>query len=226
MRLAELVGVTKRYRSVTALNNVSLTLNRGEVLAVLGPNGAGKTTVIRLLLGLTQPTTGKVNQFGPRIGAMLQDATLPPTLRVGELIDLFSSYFPTALPSGDVVKAAGLNGLERRFFGKLSGGQKQRVMMALALCGDPDLLFLDEPTVGLDTDARRLVWSGIRSFIDRGRSVVLTTHYLEEAEALAQRVIVLRGGAIVAEGTPAEIKTRTASERLEDAYIELMKEVT
>ena len=99
-------------------------------------------------------------------------------------------------------------------------------MMALALCGDPELLFLDEPTVGLDTDARRLVWSGVRSFIDCGRSVVLTTHYLEEAEALAQRVILLRGGVIVAEGTPAEIKARTAAERLEDAYIELMKEVT
>src|SRR5688572_13292987 len=175
MRLAELVSVTKRYRDVIALNNVSLTVNRGEVLAVLGPNGAGKTTVIRLLLGLTQPTRGKVTLFGPRIGVMLQDATLPPTLRVSELIDLFSSYYPASLPSGDVVKAAGLNGLERRFFGKLSGGQRQRVMMALALCGDPDLLFLDEPTVGLDTDARRLVWSGVRSFIDCGRSVVLTT---------------------------------------------------
>jgi ABC-2 type transport system ATP-binding protein len=223
--LAQLKDVTKRYRSVTALSNVSFSVGRGEVVAVLGPNGAGKTTAIRLLLGLSRPTTGEANLFGTRIGAMLQSASLPETLRVNELIELFSSYHPGPLPATEVVKAAGLGGLESRLFGKLSGGQKQRVMMALALCGDPELLFLDEPTAGLDTDARRLVWAGVRNFVARGRSVLLTTHYLEEAEALAHRVVLLRGGRIIAEGSPVEIKSRTASERLEDAYIELMKEV-
>jgi ABC-2 type transport system ATP-binding protein len=149
-----------------------------------------------------------------RIGAMLQVAKVPETLRVREHIDLFSSYYPKPLPLAETLTLAGLQEIKDREFGELSGGQRQRVLFGLALCGDPDILFLDEPTVGLDVESRRVLWEEIRKLIARGKTVLLTTHYLEEADALADRVVVINRGEIIAEGTPAEIKANTAGRRI------------
>lgn len=221
--VATLSSVTKKYGEVTALRDVSLNVRQGELLAVLGPNGAGKTTAIRLLLGLSAPASGKVAVFGQdprnvstrrRVGAMLQVSKVPETLKVREHIDLFCSYYPKPLSQKAILSAAGLEGLENRLFGKLSGGEKQRVLFALAICGDPQLVFLDEPTVGLDVNTRYLIWNQIRRLIQDGRTVVLTTHYLEEVDALADRVIVLNHGTVVAEGSPSEIKARTAQRKI------------
>ncbi len=221
--VASLSDVTKKYGKVTALNNVNMNVRAGELLAVLGPNGAGKTTAVRLMLGLSRPLAGQVAVFGrdprtasarARIGAMLQVAKVPETLKVKEHINLFRSYYANPLSLRATLEAAGLEGMEDRLFGALSGGQKQRVLFALAICGNPDLLFLDEPTVGLDITTRHLIWQQIRRLIQQGRTVVLTTHYLEEVDALADRVIVLNHGVIVAEGTSAEIKSRTAQRKI------------
>jgi ABC-2 type transport system ATP-binding protein len=221
--VASLAGVTKRYGSTTALAGVSLDIARGGVVALLGPNGAGKTTAVKLLLGLATPTTGIATLFGGdprdarsrrRSGAMLQVGKVPETLTVREHVDLFRAYYPQPAPGAQVMESAGLAGLEDRRFGELSGGQKQRVLFALALCGNPELLFLDEPTLGFDVEARRGFWTEIRRFVARGRTVLLTTHYLEEADALADRVVVIDHGAVVADGTPAEIKTRVAGRRI------------
>ena len=226
---AQLTGVVKRYDATTALNGLDLTIRPGELLSLLGANGAGKTTAVRLLLGLGKPTSGEARVFGQdprdtasrtRVGAMLQVARLPETLRVREHIDLFSSYYPDPMPMSEVIEAAGLQGLEKRKYGQLSGGQQKRTLFALAVCGNPDLLILDEPTTGLDVEARRGLWKQIRAFIARGRSVLLTTHYLAEAEALADRVVVINKGVVVAEGTPREIKGDAAT--LEDAFIEMV----
>ena len=221
--IAELQGVVKRYGKVTALDGVDLQVRAGEVLAVLGPNGAGKTTAVHLLLGLLRPGGGSARLFGldprdpaarVRVGAMLQISKVPETLKVREHIDLISSYYPRPLPQRETLTAAGLEGLQERLFGKLSGGQRQRVLFALALCGDPDLLFLDEPTVGLDVESRRGLWAQIRGKVEAGRTVLLTTHYLEEADSLADRIVLLHQGRILAEGTPAEIKSRVGGRKI------------
>ncbi len=221
--VARLSGVSKSYAGIRALHNVSLDLRAGELLAVLGPNGAGKTTAVKLLLGLAPADAGTVAVFGGdprrpehrlRTGAMLQVGRVPETLRVREHIDLFSSYYPAPLPLAETLLIAGLDGLERRPFGELSGGQKQRLLFALAICGNPDLLFLDEPTVGMDVEARRAVWDQIRRLLARGKTVLLTTHYLQEADALADRIVVIQQGSMIAEGTPAEIKSRTAGRQI------------
>jgi ABC-2 type transport system ATP-binding protein len=216
-------NLTKSYGPITALRNLNLDLHAGELLALLGPNGAGKTTLVRMLLGLAQPDSGSVSVFGddphrgrikPRLGAMLQVGRVPETLRVREHIDLFSSYYPSPLPLEETFQIAGIEDIRNRPYGELSGGQKQRVLFGIAICGDPDLLFLDEPTVGLDVEARRLMWSQIRTLIARGKSVLLTTHYLNEADSLADCILVLDKGAIVAEGTPAEIKARAMGKQI------------
>jgi ABC-2 type transport system ATP-binding protein len=149
-----------------------------------------------------------------RTGALLQVGRVPETLRVREHIDLFSSYYPRPLPLDEVLATAGLEKLRDRKFGDLSGGQRQRTLFALAICGNPDLLFLDEPTVGLDVEARRALWDGIRLLVNRRKSVLLTTHYLEEADSLADRIVVINQGSIIAEGTPAEIKAQTSGKRI------------
>jgi ABC-2 type transport system ATP-binding protein len=183
---------------VTTLTDVSLTLRPGEVLALLGPNGSGKTTALSLLLGLARPNRGAVQLFGrspqelesrARVGVMLQLSGVPETLTVAEHLRLFASYYPHPLPLAKVLERTGLTGLERR----LSGGQRQRLHLALA--GDSDLLCLDEPATGLDVGSRRALWDGMRDFIVGGKTVLLTTHYLEEADALADRIMVLNGGA-------------------------------
>jgi ABC-2 type transport system ATP-binding protein len=215
--VASLHAVTKRYSNgVLALDNLSLTLRRGEVVALLGPNGAGKSTAVKLLMGLSSPTAGAVRIFGAdprasiariRTGVMLQVGRAPEMLRVREHLELFRGYYPNPMPYPQLVQAAGLEGIESSMFGTLSGGQKQRVLFALALAGDPDLIFLDEPTVGMDIKARRGMWAQIRSLAARGKTVLLTTHYLEEADALAHRIVVIDKGRVVCEGTPAEVKS-------------------
>jgi ABC-2 type transport system ATP-binding protein len=221
--VASLENVNKNYGSVRALHGVDFRVRAGEVVALLGPNGAGKTTAVKLLLGLMQPNSGRARVFGGdptnpenrmRTGAMLQVGRVPETLRVHEHIDLFSSYYQKPMAKAEVLAAVGLEKLSDRKFGDLSGGQKQRVLFALAICGDPDLLFLDEPTVGLDVEARRMLWDEIRKMVARGKTVLLTTHYLQEADALADRVAVINQGEIIAEGSPTEIKAKTAGKRI------------
>jgi ABC-2 type transport system ATP-binding protein len=221
--VAQLHRVSKTFGEIPALRNLDFSVRAGELLALLGPNGAGKTTAIKLFLGLARPTAGTVKVFGgnpinaevrTRIGAMLQVAKVPETLKVREHIDLFSSYYPRPLPPAETLAIAGLQEIKDRPFGELSGGQKQRVLFALALCGDPDILFLDEPTVGLDVEARRLLWEQIRKLVARGKTILLTTHHLEEADALADRVAVINRGEIIAEGTPTEIKAKTCGRRI------------
>lgn len=221
--IANLHSVTKRYGQTTALDNFSFRLAPGEVVTLLGPNGAGKTTAVRLLLGLIAPSAGSVRVLGrdprdadarTRTGAMLQVARVPEVLRVRELIDLFRSYYPRPLAAKEVVRIAKLEGLEDRLFEKLSGGQKQRVLFGLAICGDPDLIFLDEPTAGLDIESRRALWDEVRALSHAGKTVLLTTHYLEEADSLATRVVVINRGKTVCEGTPSEIRRRVSGRRI------------
>jgi ABC-2 type transport system ATP-binding protein len=216
-------NLKKSYGNVVALNGVTLELRAGELLALLGPNGAGKTTLVRLLLGLAKADAGSARVFGddprlgrvrPRLGAMLQVGRVPETLKVREHIDLFSSYYPAPLPMAETLRIAALTDIQDRLYGELSGGQKQRVLFAISICGNPDLLFLDEPTVGLDVEARRLMWAQIRELISRGKTVLLTTHYLHEADALADRILVLDKGSIMAEGTSAEIKARAMGKQV------------
>jgi ABC-2 type transport system ATP-binding protein len=221
--VAELWRVSKRFGAITALDDVSLALRSGEITAVLGPNGAGKTTAVRLMLGLTRPSAGEVRLFGAdpvaraprtRTGVMLQVARVPETLTPREHLALFRSYYPSPRPFDDVLAFAGIADVADRRFGHLSGGQRQRVLFAIALCGNPELLFLDEPTAGLDVEARHLFWDAIRRLVAEGRSILLTTHYLEEADALADRIVVLHRGRIVADGTPADVKGRVAARQL------------
>ncbi|HVI07110.1 MAG TPA: ABC transporter ATP-binding protein [Candidatus Binatia bacterium] len=221
--VASLESVSKNYEQIPALRNVNFSVHPGEVVALLGPNGAGKTTAVKLLLGLMPPSSGRARVFGQdpvnpvnriRAGAMLQVGRVPETLRVYEHIDLFSSYYPKPLSIEETLAAAGLEKLRNRKFGDLSGGERQRLLFALAICGDPDLLFLDEPTVGLDVEARRTLWQQIRRLVERGKTVLLTTHYLQEADALADRIAVINRGQIIAEGTPAEIKAQTGGKQI------------
>lgn len=218
MNAARIVDVAKRYGAAVALQGLNLEIAAGRVTALLGVNGAGKTTTISLLLGLIEPDQGKVELFGDspgqirarqRLGVMLQSAVLPETLRVGELLRMTRAYYPDPDPFDQIVRVAGIGDLLQRFYGRLSGGQQRRVQLALALCGNPDLLCLDEPTVGLDTDARAAVWEAIRSRVSQGCAVLLTTHYLEEAEALADHVAVLAQGRVVMTGTVDEIRSRS-----------------
>lgn len=221
--IASLDGVTKLYGQNKALDQFSLTLYPGEVVALLGPNGAGKTTAVRLLLGLISATSGRIGVMGRdprdadarvRTGAMLQVTRVPEMLRVREHIELFRSYYPNPMTIAEVVHTAKLEGLEERLFGKLSGGQKQRLLFGLALCGNPDLVFLDEPTVGMDIESRRGLWEQVRALSAAGKTVLLTTHYLEEADILASRVVVINKGKMVCEGTPAQIKHRVSGRRI------------
>jgi ABC-2 type transport system ATP-binding protein len=215
--VASLNHVTKRFpNGVIALDDLCLTLRRREVVALLGPNGAGKSTAVKLLMGLSSPTSGIVSIFGAdprnhtarlRTGVMLQGGRAPEMLRVREHIEIFRGYYPNPMAYADIIQVAGLHDIESRFFGQLSGGQKQRVLFAVALAGDPDLIFLDEPTVGLDIKSRRGMWAQIELLAARGKTVLLTTHYLEEADSLAQRIVVIDKGRIVCEGTPAEVKS-------------------
>src|SRR3989449_5694365 len=220
---AELVDATKKYGSVEALKGVSFEIELGDVVAMLGPNGAGKTTAISLLLGLRKPTSGKALLFGleptnllarSRVGVMLQESGVPEMLKVREIVDLFRSYYPGPMARDRAIAMAGLEEKANALVRELSGGQRQRLYFALAVCGDPDVLFLDEPTVGMDVEGRRAFIERIAEFAHMGRTVVLTTHYLEEADQLAKRVIVIDRGVVIADAPPAEIKSRVAGKRM------------
>ncbi len=221
--LAELRGVSKRYGKLVALDGLDLSLRRGELLALLGPNGAGKTTAISLWLGLAQPDAGKATLQGRppldvqsrrAVGVMMQEAALPPELRVREAVELACSYYPQPLSPDAALNLAGAGALALRRYGKLSGGQKRQVQFALAVCGRPELLFLDEPTVGLDVQAREAMWHTIRELVASGCAIVLTTHYLEEAEMLADRVAVLAAGRLIASGTVAEVRSLVSRKQI------------
>jgi ABC-2 type transport system ATP-binding protein len=216
-------GVHKRFGATIALDGIDLAIRTGELLALLGPNGAGKSTAIATALGLVDPDAGQVRLFGQSphalatrrgVGVMLQAASMPDTLEVGELLAQTRSYYADPRPSDDCVRQAGLDGLMDRRYGRLSGGQQRRVQFALAICGRPRLLFLDEPTVGLDLDARGLLWHSVRTLVAEGCAVVLTTHYLEEAESLADRVAVLSHGRVVAAGSVQQIRARVTQRRI------------
>lgn len=223
LSVASLVGAKKRYGGVDALAGFDLTLQRGQVLALLGANGAGKTTAIGLMLGLIAPDAGQVELFGQapqalaarrRMGVMLQSAALPDTSTIKELLEATRAYYPAPLAYAECESLAGLQGLGKRQYGKLSGGQQRRVQFALAICGDPELLFLDEPTTGLDIEARQQIWLAIRQLRERGAAVLLTTHYLEEAEALADHVVVIDRGRAVASGSVDAIRAKVSEQRI------------
>jgi ABC-2 type transport system ATP-binding protein len=217
--LARLEGAHKRFGKITALDGLDLAANRGELLALLGPNGAGKSTAISLLLGLQQPDKGSAALFGEepqsidarrRIGVMMQEINLPGVMRPRELIGQTASYYPSPYETQAVIKRLGIEKIADRPYGKLSGGQKRQAQFAMAICGRPELLFLDEPTVGLDVQAREALWQVLRDLIHEGCSIILTTHYLEEAEALADRVAVVTHGRLVAGGTVDEIRAHVS----------------
>ncbi|SEH02224.1 ABC-2 type transport system ATP-binding protein [Nonomuraea solani] len=213
--LARAIEVSRRYGGVQALDRVSLDIRAGELVGLLGPNGAGKSTLINLFAGLRRPTSGTVELLGGSphdpvmrrgIGVTPQDTGMPETLRVGEIVDFVSAHFPDRADKGELLERFGLSDLIRRQVGGLSGGQKRRLAVALAFVGNPRLVFLDEPTTGLDVEARRTLWEGIRSFHEGGGTVLLTSHYLEEIEALAQRVVVVGSGRVLADDTVRAVR--------------------
>jgi ABC-2 type transport system ATP-binding protein len=219
----ELAGVHKTFGAVHALDGVDLRIERGECVAILGPNGAGKTTAISLMLGMRTPTRGVVRLDGlepgsrearSRRGAMLQDSGVPALLTVRELVDLFRSYYPAPMPRDEVLDIAGLVDQAGKKAGTLSGGLRQRLYYALAICGNPPVLFLDEPTVAMDVATRVAFLDAIAAFSAGGRTVVLTTHFMEEADQVARRIVVIDRGRIIADAPPAEIKARAAGKRV------------
>ena len=221
--LARLHGVRKHRGRTLALDGLDLGLHAGQVLAMLGPNGAGKSTAVGVLLGLLAPDAGTAELFGlppltlaarRQAGVMLQTAGIPETLQVRELLALTRSYYPDPLPMDQCLALAGLQDLANRRYAALSGGQQRRVQFAMAVCGRPRLLFLDEPTTGLDIEARQALWQAIRQRVAQGCGVLLTTHYLEEAEALADQVLVLDRGRALVRGSVAEVRARVSQRRI------------
>jgi ABC-2 type transport system ATP-binding protein len=218
-----LSGARKRYGDVEALRGVDLTIRRGEVVAMLGPNGAGKTTSISLMLGLRQPTAGQARLFGlpptdrrarSRCGVMLQESGTTSVLTVREIVDVFRAYYPAPLPAERAIAMAGLSEKADARIGTLSGGQRQRLYFALAICGDPEILFLDEPTVGMDVEARRAFVASIQTLADAGKTIVFTSHYLREAEELARRIVVIDRGTVIADASPRELKARVPGKKI------------
>jgi ABC-2 type transport system ATP-binding protein len=223
-------GVTKRYGEVQAVAGVDLTIRSGEVVALLGPNGAGKSTTIEMLLGLVKPDAGAVAVYGSdpvsaiaagRVGAMLQSGGIIEDAKVGELVSLVAHLHRDPLPIGEALERAGVTDLTDRVFKTLSGGQKQRVRFAMAIVAKPDLIVLDEPTTGMDVESRRAFWASMHAETAQGRTVLFATHYLDEADTYADRVVLMRGGRVVADGTAAQIKAtvsgRTVRATIPDA---------
>ena len=217
--LARLDDTHKKFGQIAALDGFSLSVNRGELLALLGPNGAGKSTAISILLGLQNPDSGKAELFGEaphsifarrRIGVMMQEINLSPVMHGREFIAQTASYYARPYETDEVIKRLGIEKIADRPYGKLSGGQKRQVQFGMAIVGRPELLFLDEPTVGLDLQAREALWQVLRDLIHEGCSIVLTTHHLEEAEALANRVAVMMHGKLVKSGTVDEIRAHVS----------------
>ncbi|MFF1721298.1 ABC transporter ATP-binding protein [Streptomyces sviceus] len=215
--------VSKAYGEVRAVDGLDLTLRPGETVALLGPNGAGKSTTLDLLLGLKQPDSGSVRLFGTspreaivagRVGAMLQSGGLMDEVTVAELVRLACDLHPKPYRPTEVLSRAGIAQIADRKVNKLSGGQAQRVRFALATAGDSDLIVLDEPTTGMDVTTRQAFWATMREQADQGRTVLFATHYLEEADAIADRVLVLHRGRLLADGTAAEIKAKAGARRI------------
>jgi ABC-2 type transport system ATP-binding protein len=213
--VAELARVTKRFGARAALDDVSFSIAAGEAVALLGPNGAGKTTALAVLLGLRKPDAGAARLFGGdprapssrrRVGVTPQETAFPQTLRVREIVDLVRAHFESPLPASAVVERFELGAIVERQAGGLSGGERRRLAVALAFAGHPRLVVLDEPTASLDRDARLAVWSAIRRHVDDGGALLLTTHHLEEAEALARRVVLIEAGSIVSDGSLSDMK--------------------
>jgi ABC-2 type transport system ATP-binding protein len=215
----DLASVRKNFGSVHAVNGIDLGIASGEIVAILGPNGAGKTTSIDMILGLSQPSTGNVSVFGmhPRqaisrglVSAVMQTGGLLKDFTVAETVEYTASLFVHTESPAEVLKRAGIAGIADRKVGKCSGGEQQRLRFAMALLPDPELLVLDEPTTGMDVEGRRSFWGSIRQDAAKGRTVLFATHYLEEADAYADRIVLMRQGLIVADGTSAEIKAMSA----------------
>jgi ABC-2 type transport system ATP-binding protein len=212
-------GLRKRYGDLEAVRGIDLEVRRGEVFALLGPNGAGKTTTVEILEGYRERSGGEVAVLGEdparagrawreRLGIVLQSCRLDPYLTVREMLDLYAGYYRRPRPAGEIVELVGLEGKADERTGRLSGGQQRRLDVGLALVGDPELLFLDEPTTGFDPSARRLAWETIAGLRDLGKTILLTTHYMDEAQRLADRVAVIRGGEVVASGAPEALGNR------------------
>ncbi len=220
-------GVSRRFGTTLALDDVHFDIGIGETVALLGPNGAGKSTAIAVMLGLLDVGGGTATTLGlaprdavrsGRIGAMLQSATLPAGARVGELVDLARALYPLPAPREQILDRAGLRELAGRRVDGLSGGEAQRVRFALSVAGDPDLVFLDEPTVAMDVEGRRAFWADMRRFAAEGRTVLFATHYLDEADHVADRIIVLDRGRVIADGSPADLKGRVAHRTVRFAW--------
>jgi len=219
----DLQRVTKKFGSLTAVDDLTLAIEPGEIVAFLGPNGAGKTTTIDMLLGLSRPNSGTISIYGGkpedaiangRVSAVMQTAGLLKDLTIKETVRLTATLFPHARPVGEVLERAGIDEIGDRLVGKCSGGQQQRLRFALALLSEPELMLLDEPTAGMDVEGRRDFWSAIREDAMRGRTVMFATHYLEEADAYADRIVLIRSGQIVADGTTAEIKAMASGRQV------------
>jgi ABC-2 type transport system ATP-binding protein len=211
-----LSGLTKKFGTLTAVNHVDLTIQPGEVVALLGPNGAGKSTTIDLLLGLARPTDGTAELFGEdprraivtgRVGAMLQGGALLKTTTVRESVALIHALHKHPLTIDEAMERAGVTELAKQKIGSLSGGQMQRARFAVAVVSNPDLLLLDEPTAAMDVAARHSFWESMREFTDLGKTVVFATHYLDEADTFADRIVIMNDGRIIADGTPSEVKS-------------------
>jgi ABC-2 type transport system ATP-binding protein len=218
-RVIEIEGLRKRYGDVEAVRGIDLHVDRGEVFALLGPNGAGKTTTTEILEGYRRPTAGRVRVLGHdpsdrelelkrRMGIVLQSTGVDPFLTVRETVQLYAGYYPAPRDVDEVIDLVGLAEKRRTRVNKLSGGQQRRLDVAIALAGDPELLFLDEPTTGFDPNARRNAWQIVRNLTDLGKTVWLTTHFMDEAQVLGERVAVISHGEIVAEGPPASLAGR------------------
>lgn len=216
--ILEVSNVTKNYHGKLAVNNVSFTVRKGEITAILGPNGAGKTTLILMMLGLLKPSSGTVKLFGKnpskqelgdKIGVMFQEVSLLDGLKVKELIHLIRSYYKQPLDVAKIYELTGLNDRELNMrTEKLSGGQKRKVNFSLALAGNPDLLFFDEPTVGMDLQSRKRFWEHIQDLSTQGKSILFSTHYLQEADDFAKRILLMKDGRLLEEGTPKELKEK------------------
>jgi ABC-2 type transport system ATP-binding protein len=221
--VATINNVGKSFGDKQVLSGINMQLHQSEILSVLGPNGAGKTTLINTMLGRLSLDAGEISLFGHppgsmlvkrQTGAMLQVAGLPDMSTVKEHIELFQSYYAEPMSYQQVMDYSGLKDIENQYSKTLSGGQKQRLLFALAICGNPKLLFLDEPTVGMDITARKSLWKAIENLKANGTSILLTTHYLEEADRLSDRIVMLSKGKVVREGTPAQIKSQINTKKI------------
>ncbi len=230
MIAAGLRTVSKRFGEAVALDRVDLAVEAGEIVALVGPNGAGKTTALAILLGLRRPDEGAAEIFGvdPRqvrarlaVGVTPQESGFPPTLRVREIVELVRAHFPCAVPTDELLGRFRLDTIARRQAGGLSGGERRRLSVALAFAGDPAAIFLDEPTAGLDVESRRSVWAEIDRYSADDGTVLLTTHYLDEAERLAGRIVLLAQGRVVADGSPTQLADQARASGLEEAFLAL-----